>query len=307
MRAGRGGGAAGARPGRDAHPPGQDLHPGPLRRRRGYGGGGGAGNGGAKRASPPRTCRPAARRTLERASAGAPRACGPMWRWIPGSACAGSRACSAGAGLCLGDGHRAVRVPAGRAAEQPGNRGAADRGPAPGRARARRGAVLRTATRAGRSTGSSTMAREFDVDIDMHLDLADTTDGMQAEYVCRKTEEFGWGGRVAVGHVTQMALLPPARFAALAATAGPGRGGGDGAAGDRPVSDGAGPRPCRAARGGAGGAAAGGGGDLLDRDQQRAEPVHARMATGRWSGWRTCMPMSATWRGRTDLAGCLAW
>ncbi len=41
---------------------------------------------------------------------------------------------------------------------------------------------------------------------------------MQAEYVCRKTEAFGWGGRVAVGHVTQMSLVPPARFAALAAT-----------------------------------------------------------------------------------------
>ena len=62
------------------------------------------------------------------------------------------------------------------------------------------------------------LAREWDVDIDMHLDLADTPDGMQVEYVCRKTEEYGWGGRVAVGHMTQMSLVPPARFAALAAT-----------------------------------------------------------------------------------------
>jgi cytosine/creatinine deaminase len=61
------------------------------------------------------------------------------------------------------------------------------------------------------------IARDFDVDIDMHLDLAETTDGMQIEYVCRKTEEFGWGGRVAVGHVTQMSLLPPERFDAIAA------------------------------------------------------------------------------------------
>lgn len=61
------------------------------------------------------------------------------------------------------------------------------------------------------------IARDFDAEIDMHLDLAETTDGMQIEYVCRKTEEFGWGGRVAVGHVTQMSLLPPARFAAIAA------------------------------------------------------------------------------------------
>jgi cytosine deaminase len=61
------------------------------------------------------------------------------------------------------------------------------------------------------------IARDFDAEIDMHLDLAETTDGMQIEYVCRKTEESGWGGRVAVGHVTQMSLLPPERFAAIAA------------------------------------------------------------------------------------------
>jgi cytosine/creatinine deaminase len=61
------------------------------------------------------------------------------------------------------------------------------------------------------------IAREFDAEIDMHLDLAETTDGMQIEYVCRKTEEFGCGGRVAVGHVTQMSLLPPERFNAIAA------------------------------------------------------------------------------------------
>ena len=61
-----------------------------------------------------------------------------------------------------------------------------------------------------------TIARDFDAEIDMHLDLAETTDGMQIEYVCRKTEEFGWGGRVAVGHVTQMSLLPPEHFAAIA-------------------------------------------------------------------------------------------
>jgi cytosine deaminase len=60
------------------------------------------------------------------------------------------------------------------------------------------------------------IARDFDAEIDMHLDLAETTDGMQIEYVCRKTEEFGWGGRVAVGHATQMSLLPPDRFAAIA-------------------------------------------------------------------------------------------
>jgi len=62
------------------------------------------------------------------------------------------------------------------------------------------------------------IARDFDAEIDMHLDLAQTTEGMQVEYVCRKTEEFGWGGRVAVGHVTQMSLLPPDRFGEIAKT-----------------------------------------------------------------------------------------
>jgi cytosine deaminase len=61
------------------------------------------------------------------------------------------------------------------------------------------------------------IARDFDAEIDMHLDLAETTQGMQIEYVCRKTEEYGWGGRVAVGHVTQMSLLPPDRFKAITA------------------------------------------------------------------------------------------
>jgi cytosine deaminase len=60
------------------------------------------------------------------------------------------------------------------------------------------------------------IAREFDAEIDMHLDLAETTQNMQIEYVCRKTEEFGRGGRVAVGHVTQMSLLPPERFSEIA-------------------------------------------------------------------------------------------
>ena len=61
------------------------------------------------------------------------------------------------------------------------------------------------------------LAREFDVDIDMHLDLAETTDGMQIEYVCRKAEEYGWGGRVTVGHATQLSLVPRQRYDGIAA------------------------------------------------------------------------------------------
>jgi len=60
------------------------------------------------------------------------------------------------------------------------------------------------------------LAREFDVDIDMHLDLGDTPDGMQIEYVCDCTERFRYGGRVAVGHVTQLSTAPRPQFEAIA-------------------------------------------------------------------------------------------
>jgi cytosine deaminase len=60
------------------------------------------------------------------------------------------------------------------------------------------------------------LAREFDVDIDMHLDLGDTPDGMQIGYVCDCTERYRYGGRVAVGHVTQLSTAPSPQFASIA-------------------------------------------------------------------------------------------
>ena len=51
------------------------------------------------------------------------------------------------------------------------------------------------------------MAREFDVDVDMHLDFGNTPEGMTIEHVCNRTEEFGYGGRVTVGHMTQLSTL----------------------------------------------------------------------------------------------------
>jgi cytosine/creatinine deaminase len=60
------------------------------------------------------------------------------------------------------------------------------------------------------------LAREFDVDIDMHLDLGSTPDDMQTEYVCDKTAEYGWGGRVAIGHVTRLSTVERSRFDAIA-------------------------------------------------------------------------------------------
>jgi cytosine deaminase len=56
------------------------------------------------------------------------------------------------------------------------------------------------------------IAREFDADIDMHLDLGDSPDRMDIGRVCDLTERYRYGGRVAVGHVTKLSLLPPERL-----------------------------------------------------------------------------------------------
>ncbi len=60
------------------------------------------------------------------------------------------------------------------------------------------------------------MAREFDVDIDMHLDFGADASELDAEYVAKKADEFGWGGRVTIGHVTKFSAMAPAKLAALA-------------------------------------------------------------------------------------------
>jgi cytosine/creatinine deaminase len=60
------------------------------------------------------------------------------------------------------------------------------------------------------------LARDYDVDIDFHLDLGPTAEGMQIDYVCRLAEEFRWGGRVAVGHLTQATSLSPVALDNLA-------------------------------------------------------------------------------------------
>jgi cytosine deaminase len=56
------------------------------------------------------------------------------------------------------------------------------------------------------------LAQQFDVDVDMHLDFGATPDGMDVGYVCEKTEAAGLGGRVTVGHVTKLSLVPPTQL-----------------------------------------------------------------------------------------------
>ena len=54
------------------------------------------------------------------------------------------------------------------------------------------------------------MAREFDIDIDMHLDSGTSANELDTLLVCDLAEKYGWGGRVAIGHVTKLASMPQA-------------------------------------------------------------------------------------------------
>jgi cytosine/creatinine deaminase len=60
------------------------------------------------------------------------------------------------------------------------------------------------------------MAHEFDVDIDMHLDFGPTADDMDVDHVCRRTDQYKYGGRVAIGHVTKATSLPMDKFESMA-------------------------------------------------------------------------------------------
>src|SRR3977135_2378525 len=53
------------------------------------------------------------------------------------------------------------------------------------------------------------MAREFDIDIDMHLDFGPSPEGLDLLYVCELTDKYKYGGRVAIGHVTKLSAAPP--------------------------------------------------------------------------------------------------
>jgi cytosine deaminase len=56
------------------------------------------------------------------------------------------------------------------------------------------------------------MAREFDVDIDFHLDFDTKVKGMTVNDVCELTEKYSYGGRVAIGHVSKLSALSPHRL-----------------------------------------------------------------------------------------------
>src|SRR5712671_287474 len=60
------------------------------------------------------------------------------------------------------------------------------------------------------------LALEFDVDIDIHLDVGDTPEGMDIHLVCELTEQYRRGGRVVVGHMAKLSTMPPGQLAILA-------------------------------------------------------------------------------------------
>ncbi|MGE0564026.1 MAG: amidohydrolase family protein [Pseudolabrys sp.] len=60
------------------------------------------------------------------------------------------------------------------------------------------------------------LARDYDVDIDMHLDVGPTADDMFIHYVRELTDKYKRGGRVVAGHMAKLSLLPPEPFAVLA-------------------------------------------------------------------------------------------
>jgi len=60
------------------------------------------------------------------------------------------------------------------------------------------------------------LAREFDADIDMHLDSGNSPEAMDIHLVCELTERYGLGGRVAVGHMCKLSTMPPADLRTLA-------------------------------------------------------------------------------------------
>jgi cytosine deaminase len=60
------------------------------------------------------------------------------------------------------------------------------------------------------------LAREFDVDVDMHLDVGPNADQMFIHQVCDLTEKYKRGGRVVAGHMAKLSTMPPDRMAQVA-------------------------------------------------------------------------------------------
>lgn len=60
------------------------------------------------------------------------------------------------------------------------------------------------------------LAREYDAEIDMHVDFGNTPDDPDAILVCELTEQYKLGGRVAIGHATKLSTMPVDQQKAIA-------------------------------------------------------------------------------------------
>ncbi len=60
------------------------------------------------------------------------------------------------------------------------------------------------------------LAREFNSDIDMHLDSGNSSEAMDIQLVCELTERYQMGGRVTIGHGCKYSTLPRNELVALA-------------------------------------------------------------------------------------------
>jgi cytosine deaminase len=60
------------------------------------------------------------------------------------------------------------------------------------------------------------LACEYDVDIDIHLDVGNAPEAMNIHLVCELTEQYRRGGRVVVGHMAKLSTMPPHEVAILA-------------------------------------------------------------------------------------------
>jgi cytosine deaminase len=61
------------------------------------------------------------------------------------------------------------------------------------------------------------LAREFGVDADFHVDFFDEPEHLHLRHIIEQTIRWGWQGRVAAGHCTELGALPPMELAPIAA------------------------------------------------------------------------------------------
>jgi len=59
------------------------------------------------------------------------------------------------------------------------------------------------------------LAKDYDIDVDIHLDVGPVAEDLNIHLVCELTDKIGWGGRVAIGHGSKYAAMTPDQLAVL--------------------------------------------------------------------------------------------